>query len=277
MFFCRSNFEQTTQHIDVSLLVDFHLHHSQELILSVPGALMGFPHAFFGPTPLVSLAADLPLSAIGKKNLQWMKFSNHVWFIGQLHSLSIRLDHLVVSSQKHQGFGCGGHSLPCCGPEASDDDQRVGGWNVLRRLSGMDQLYQDHQAAWWEVDGFWWRVHGHLNLNHLLVSLVGPGKFGQQAGAEVQTVERNLDVERNWHLGILSLKLTALHSMPTTIVICDSSICCWHCISVKTTFPSPGWWFSWCQAYVPGLQRWNSHEFIPWPQLLSHKWWLGML
>lgn len=25
---------------------------TEELLLSVPGALMGFPHAFFGPTPL---------------------------------------------------------------------------------------------------------------------------------------------------------------------------------------------------------------------------------
>lgn len=39
-----------------------------ELILSVPGALMGFPHAFFGPTPLALAAAATP-SAIALKSL----------------------------------------------------------------------------------------------------------------------------------------------------------------------------------------------------------------
>ena len=33
---------------------------SEELLLSIPGAFMGFPHAFFGPTPM---APRIPLGS----------------------------------------------------------------------------------------------------------------------------------------------------------------------------------------------------------------------
>lgn len=70
---------------------------TEELLLSVPGALMGFPHAFFGPTPLApgrGQGKQTEKSATQKGGEWWETFSEKLLDLG--HGPSLFSKHFIL-------------------------------------------------------------------------------------------------------------------------------------------------------------------------------------